>query len=1152
MAEQVLGVLNVHNPPTGSSLSAGDNIIVKFDDGGFTIKVYLNNVLTTTPADIGLLGSNFTILYGISSYNGFYGVSVYSYCNGPNLLWFTMNTQFPLFPYFNLETTVDSPVCDVGGGVVCDIIFNAPLAITHSTDLTSNNGQVVASAISSNGTVKYGLEDFVYSSGGQTSGTFTGLSPGFYTIYAKDENDCTAQLNFTVLFAPAYAEHYRFTWDNIKVGNGSIRTGRVRIYEREYIGDVLEVESAGASPFKLFKPKQEDLNNKFFAVHPTNALLTLRSKFDYQFLPLFTQDNKKFKVVYEVDEGSGFNIIWTGFIIPSVYRERFVAAQYPVELQIADNIASLKDELFTDDNGNLLNGKLKLIKVISHCLAKTGLQLNIRSGINIFEVTHDTAATDDPLDQTYIDVACYRRQGKNGIEAFSCWDVLKAILTPFGARIYQYDNVWILEEIDRAHAAYAYRVFDYTGAYVSNSTFDPVIDIKKPTFDDRVALIDQDHSMEVIPAYGKINVVSLLNYVGSITAGGFEKTDLLSPEAETFNLSQGIFTSEEGFKDWTLRLNGTTGVNFGRVQIGTQGREGDITQRLKGDFGRSVGAFYFNVNSWSGNLRDAYIESAEKPYQYGPGDELKLSFEYSTPARTEFEFMVLRFVVKLGNDYLQQDLSWDTDEYIYRAYPKPSNSLQKFELSVPAPDTTTVVETTVQIRIYFYARHFFDHGLPPDPDGDNAQDGLASLRAVPTDNVRSDIRYDVRNEFTINGNDAVRRLFYELRVNANLAEDIPECIRPDDFNSVTNPNVFRLLSEIQDNDELTNRNRGIDVKFYVDNVALDALINGQEPPVKQTVALNISRYINENLDVELYNFDCPDITNAKNMYNNFFRLADESPTTLWTRSGIAEQLPLQHILLKVLGANHSAPTFRLTGSFINEFARIGMNKYLRLTKPGSSLSASNTTFTSNLNGWSQTGSGEAFAWSSSNSGSAEVTLSGAEDSQKIYQQINHAGGYIVFTVNVKVIPTAENDREDVLWVLFFQNSSIIHAEKMKTFAAPTSETDYNFNYTAFAPGSVTRIGFYLKNVNGTEDVTYQFGEFTPEGTDLEEVYQISDYASDEKNHKYFFELMQLSKTYVSLQGTDQGGDNQNGDEEGEAFDGAYSSAYGGAFDTITN
>lgn len=1154
MAQLLLVSILAHNPPSGSDLSTNDVIDVYWNDVTEAIDVEKNSVSWGGSAggQIGEIDVNYRVS-GISSYDSQYAISVYSFCDTTTLNWFRMARIFPSYPFMERVETVDSPVC---GTATCDIHFVGPLQVTNSTDLTSNNGQVIALAESSNGIVKYSLSDFVYATEGQTSGTFTGLSPGEYTIYAKDENDCTAQLIFTILFQPEYAEHHRFTWSPIAIDSVEPpRDCRLRIYEREYSGDVVLVGHADRTVFNINKPKQGELNDKFYPIHPTFATMFLMSTVDYQYLPLYTNDNKKFKVVYEVDEGSGFEVVWSGFILPSVYHEPFIAAPYPTEFQIADNVKTLEQEPFADDNGNLINGDLKLIKVIAHVMKKTGLALSIRSGINIFEANHNTAATDDPLDQTYVDVSCYRRDG----EPFNCWEVIESILRPFGARIYQEDGVWCIEEIDKAVASYNYRTFDSDGDYVSNSSFNPIMDIKAKSLTDRVAFIGSSHDHEIIPAYGKVEIKTALNYIGSIVAGGFEKKDLLSPESEVTTFFPGIFSSEEGFRDWSLRLNGTTGAAFGRTVISDVNKLQflhliDANTAADGNTARSVGCFYFNAGSWTGNLRNAYIESAAKNYQYGPNDEIRIFFEHSVAGagHDSYPFMILRFSLKVGSNYLQQDRTWDTDEAILRAYPKPSTSFQSFELFAPVPFTQTVVDSTIQIRIYYYAKDFYDYGSPTNSDDpDDGTDGYTTLDSFITDGFEQDYRFDLRAHLGI----GKFRKFFELRESTQDEDLFGDIVRAGDYDGSTNPKTFFATNVINETNKTFFNESGHNPKdrlFFIDNVAVDSLPNGQAPPTEGSISLEISKYINETLEVPLYNFDLPDIRNGKNMYNNYFKLSDGTPTALWTRSGIDESLPLQSILLKVLGGNHSAPTFRLTGSFINEFSRVKISNYLRLTKAGSNLSLSNTEFASNLTGWSQTGSGTAFAWSADNSGSAEVTLTGAVSSQKIYQEVTHTGGYVVTTVNLKVVPAATNDREDVLWIVYYNGSSIVHMEKMKTFSAPTSESDYDFTYTHFVPGLVTRVGFFIANVAGTDECTYQVGEFSPVGTAQQEVYQIADYSFDDNNSSYTFELMQLSKSYISLQGTDQGGDNQSGGETGSSFSGDFNDDFGTDFDTILN
>src|SRR5687768_8278909 len=314
MAQLLIVSVLVHTPPSSSDFVANDTVAVYWDDSTLSVVVKKNGIVWSgTPGGyFGDLNTNYYVS-GITSYEGDYAISGYSFCSGADLKWFKMALSYPPYPYMVLQTTVDSPVCDTGGsGAVCDIRFSGAPIITHAPDRTTG-GSITVTAVSSNGTVKYGMRNADYASLTNTTGTFSSIAPGNWTLYAKDANDCTAIINFKILYKPVELEHYRFTWGSKQVGIGTSRDERVRIYEREYVGSLVEVANGDASPLSLIKPKQGDINDKLYPVHPTSAVLRLMSEQDYQFLPLFTQDNKKYRCVYEVDEGSGFVPVWQGF-----------------------------------------------------------------------------------------------------------------------------------------------------------------------------------------------------------------------------------------------------------------------------------------------------------------------------------------------------------------------------------------------------------------------------------------------------------------------------------------------------------------------------------------------------------------------------------------------------------------------------------------------------------------------------------------------------------------------------------------------------------------------------------------------------------------------------------------------------------------------
>lgn len=215
------------------------------------------------------------------------------------------------------------------------------------------------------------------------------------------------------------------------------------------------------------------------------------------------------------------------------------------------------------------------------------------------------------------------------------------------------------------------------------------------------------------------------------------------------------------------------------------------------------------------------------------------------------------------------------------------------------------------------------------------------------------------------------------------------------------------------------------------------------------------------------------------------------------------------------------------------------------------MSITNTTFDSDLSGWTQTGTGTSFTWTSDNDGSAEVELTGAVHSKKLVQAVDHIGGFVVINASIHAIPGEGNDREDAVVCVLYRGASLVHTERLRTIQAPTSEQDINItDWKIMVPSSITQVGFYLHNVTGTGTCKYQITEFEAEGNDVQEVYQIADYSYDDFSHSATLELLQLSKALISLQGTGVGGDPQGGGEPnnpGSGFNRAYSDGYGSGF-----
>lgn len=81
-----------------------------------------------------------------------------------------------------------------------DPCANVSIAVTATkTDATANDGSISATATGSTG-FSYKINNGTF----QTSGNFTGLAGGDYTITAKDVNGCTGSESFTISYTKTY------------------------------------------------------------------------------------------------------------------------------------------------------------------------------------------------------------------------------------------------------------------------------------------------------------------------------------------------------------------------------------------------------------------------------------------------------------------------------------------------------------------------------------------------------------------------------------------------------------------------------------------------------------------------------------------------------------------------------------------------------------------------------------------------------------------------------------------------------------------------------------------------------------------------------------------------------------------------------------
>jgi hypothetical protein len=262
--------------------------VQKFDDASDT-----SGTIITTGPDLGAFNIDSVVVSGFQDPTGGYTFLQYRFCDGTTLSTFHIQS---LFPYVQKIDAANHEACAVD--IVCDLTINDNYTTQQASGPNANDGAISVTADSSNGTIKFALDDpeFDYGYQGQESGDFAGILPGVHTVTAKDAAGCFDQIEIEVKYNITYGVLYRLEYDDIN-GNGT----RVDILERDYTGDIEDVCGDG-KPFVLKYEGDGELD-KFKPVIPSTGALTLMSEINFKFRHLFTQDDRKYQMRYYKNYG---------------------------------------------------------------------------------------------------------------------------------------------------------------------------------------------------------------------------------------------------------------------------------------------------------------------------------------------------------------------------------------------------------------------------------------------------------------------------------------------------------------------------------------------------------------------------------------------------------------------------------------------------------------------------------------------------------------------------------------------------------------------------------------------------------------------------------------------------------------------------------
>jgi len=301
-----------------------------------------------------------------------------------------------------------------------------------------------------------------------------------------------------------------------------------------YAGAVTEFDGAGRDWIELKIGSGSDIVNPIlpgdvsinFYVTTNFATIELGQAEDYQY---------SIEILDLANE-----LIWSGWVNPERYAERYTSLPYLVTVQGSDGLDGLKTASFTN-----LSGSNSLFDYLLQALAGTQLALPIFEAVNMYSNGMLSGNADSPLKQAKVDAKTFLAFGDDP----NCAEVLESILRPLFCRIYQYRG-WRIENIQAKSSSYIEREYSALGVYVGFTSFDPIIEMDTATSIFR-GLINKSGSLSFNPALRNAEVyISTVESTGETTTGGFQ-TEADWIDATTLN-------------SWTA-VSGVLGITIERV-----------------------------------------------------------------------------------------------------------------------------------------------------------------------------------------------------------------------------------------------------------------------------------------------------------------------------------------------------------------------------------------------------------------------------------------------------------------------------------------------------------------------------------------------------------------------------------------------------------
>jgi len=741
---------------------------------------------------------------------------------------------------------------------VCDLQFYLPdVEVTDASAIGVPDGALSCSVVTSELFPRFSINgDIPYNARTNTTGTFSGLVPGTYTLNCRTSSSCVREISVVIGVQKVYNPKYRLQYGSEKPNSPWLF--RFDIEEKDFAGSVTDIKG-GPSPVEIAH-RGEALENPFEAIIPSQATVTIMCETNQQFIEFATYSERKYRGTWYVHDGSNYVQKWQGFLLPQGYSEVYSRNfNYPISIIFTDGLADLSKKTFSDVFKNDFFTRIKVLDGIIICLRKTGLNLQLWDSMNLYPSSMAHGSTDSFIDQLYFDPLTY--QDKDG-NFEDCFSVLKSLLTNLCSRVMQSNGVWMIENPTLKTAAFVpTRVIDPDGTILSASNVDFRIQLRgERAASPKLTFQNESPMMNVTEQFGIINItynygLKIKNNI--LVSGDFEDEDLDNGQLKNWQIEYTRFTNID-FPPLSARIMIDASKDHDRVLYNNfYLTKGDIPGSP--DNKQQIILASLPIALHLPNTQPTKLRISFDIYTYPSSKDTYVEIDLSAQVNWTVGPTLITTTIRDDGayDFGAADIYLLDGEYI-RIYIDDHYAWKTVVLET-IYDNALDIDGDFQLKFRIASNRLYDYA------------SISDLRAVVTDvgNLRNNNRVRVYDSLL----QAVRHYKYVISGDSDDGDKIIIPTTPTGYNGVWQLDKI-VIPQVSTHESWLSY-------FMIDNVSVQYLPNDEEPIVSEESTDVLNTEIDSSIDLTLRHGDLPDDENYKSISRGWFSLADGTPTSDW-------------------------------------------------------------------------------------------------------------------------------------------------------------------------------------------------------------------------------------------------------------------------------